>query len=55
MAYFSIKRQIRTFEHRIHWNINIRKKFPYEKINDSVVWNKHYGDHNVTMSVSTIA
>ena len=25
-AYFSTKRQIRTFEYRIHRNINIRKK-----------------------------
>ena len=26
MAYFSTKKQITTFEYRIHWNINIRKK-----------------------------
>ena len=56
MAYFSTKRQIRTFEYRIHWNINIRKKILYEKINDSVVWNKHSGSSinekpNSTMSV----
>ena len=26
MAYFSTKKQIRTFEYRVHRNINIRKK-----------------------------
>ena len=31
-----------NIEYRIHWNINIRKKIIYEKINDSVVWNKHF-------------
>ena len=30
--------------YRIHWNINIQKKILYEKINDSVVWNKHSGE-----------
>ena len=56
MAYFLTKRQIRTFEYRIHWNINIRKKILYEKINGSVGWNKHSGGSinqkpNSTMSV----
>ena len=40
MAYFLTKRQIRTFEYPIHWNINI-KKIIYKKINGSVGWNKH--------------
>ena len=46
IAYFSSKRQISTFEYCIHWNINIqkKKKILYEKINDSVVWNKHSGE-----------
>ena len=26
MAYFSTKKQITTFQYRLHWNINIRKK-----------------------------
>ena len=26
MAYFSTKKQIKTFDYRIHYNINIRKK-----------------------------
>ena len=37
MAYFSTKKQIRTFEYRTHWNINIQKKNLYEKINGVVV------------------
>ena len=45
-----------TFEYRVQWNIIIRKnKFLYEKINDSVGWNKHSGEQhwssNNTMSV----
>ena len=40
---FLNQKQIRTLEYRIHWNINIRKKIIYEKVNDSVVWNKHSG------------
>ena len=36
MAYFPTKKQIRTFEYRIHRNINIRKKYIYQKINGSV-------------------
>ena len=41
MVYFSTKKQIRTFEYHIHWNINIRKK--NSLINGSVGWNKHSG------------
>ena len=45
MAYFSTKKQIRTSEYRIHWNINIReKKNICEKINGSAGWNKHSGE-----------
>ena len=36
MAYFSTKNQIKTFEYRIHWSINIWKKIICEKINGSV-------------------
>ena len=36
MAYLSTRKQIRTFEYRIHCNINIRKKNLYEKIIGSV-------------------
>ena len=44
MALFSTKKHKKTFEYRIHWNINIQKnKFLYEKINGSVGWNKHSG------------
>ena len=46
MACFLTKRQIKTFEYRIHWNINVRKKILYEKINDSLGWNKHSGSTN---------
>ena len=34
------KKQIRTFEYCINWNIKIRKKILYDKINGSVGWNK---------------
>ena len=46
MAYFSTKKQIRTFEYRTHWNINIQKKNLYEKINGVVGWNKHSGEQH---------
>ena len=46
-ASFSTRKYIKTFEYRIHWNINIRKnKFLYEKINGSVGWNKHSGEQH---------
>ena len=50
MAYFSTKKQIRTFENRIHSNINIqKKKILYKKIIHSVRWNKHSREqHNVS-------
>ena len=32
MAYYSTKKQIRTFEYRIQWNINIRETNLDEKI-----------------------
>ena len=38
------QKQIRTFKYRIYWNINIRKKILYEKINGSVGWNKDSGE-----------
>ena len=38
------KKEIRTFEYRIHWDIIIRKKILYEKVNGSVGWNKHSGE-----------
>ena len=42
MAPFSTKKYIKTFEYRIHWNINFRRnKIPYEKINSGVGWNKY--------------
>ena len=42
---FPNQKHIKTFEYRIHWNINIRKnKFLYEKINISVRWNQHLGE-----------
>ena len=50
MAPFSTKEQIKTFEHRVHWNIR-KNKFLYEKMNASVGWNKHSGEQNNTMSV----
>ena len=35
----------RTFEYRIHWKVNIRRKRNiYEKLNDSVGSNKHSGE-----------
>ena len=44
---FLNQKHIKTFEYRIHWNINIRKnKFLYEKINGSVGWNKHSGEQH---------
>ena len=47
--------QIRTFEYRIHWNINIREKIIYEKTNGGVGWNKQGSSVNQkpesTMSV----
>ena len=47
MASFSTKKHIKTFEYRIHWNINIRKnQFLYEKIDASVRWNKHSGEQH---------
>ena len=48
--YLSAKKQIRTFEYPIHWNIYIQNIYIYiyiythEKINGSVVWNKHSGE-----------
>ena len=39
------KNHIKTFEYRIHWNINIRKnKLLSEKRNGIVGWNKHLGE-----------
>ena len=44
IAPISTEKHIKTFEYRIHWNINIRKnKFLYEKIKGSVARNKHSG------------
>ena len=47
MAPLSTKKHIKTFEHRIHWNINIPKnKFVYEKKNGLLGWNKHSEEHH---------
>ena len=47
MASYSIKKDIKTFEYLIHWNINNRKNiFFAKKINGSVGWNKHSGEQH---------
>ena len=38
----STKKHIKTFEYRIHWNINIRKN-KFKKLNGSAALNKHSG------------
>ena len=44
---FLNQKAIKTFEYRIHWNINIWKnKFLNEKVTDCVGWNKHSGEQN---------
>ena len=41
------QKKIRTFEYRVHWNINIQKKEkknPYKNENGSVGWSKNSGE-----------